>query len=215
MTALLALLLALPQAPTDAGTLVVRADTVEIAREGFRLLEGTVWRLSSSARYDRARPVVVLAPILEVARDTQPVTIQYDVTGGREPVRVLGQLGRDRFTVRFLSGTRETARELPAAGRLVVLDDSVFAPYIFAAWRAGPTPSPLTAIFPRAARRETLTVHDLGTEGTMLNRDRVSLRHVTLTGGATGVVHLWLSGARLMKVEIPSRGVVAERSPGS
>ncbi len=213
MNALLLAVLVLPQAPSDAGTFVVRADTVEVAREGFRLFAGNAWRLSASARYDRARPVVVLAPILEVARDTQPVTIQYDVSGGREPVRILGQLGRDRFTVRFLSGTRETAREFPSGGRLVVLDDSVFSLFLFAAWRAGPTPTPVTAIFPRAQRRESLTVQDLGTASTTLNRDRASLRHVTLSGGANVVVHLWISDGRLMKIEIPSRGVVVERSP--
>ncbi|MGH7676253.1 MAG: hypothetical protein ACREMV_13365 [Gemmatimonadales bacterium] len=214
MTALLLAMLVLPQTPSDEGTLAVRADTLEVAREGFRLVAGNAWRLSASARYDRARPVVVLAPILDVARDTQPVTIQYDVSGGREPVRVLGQLGRDRFTVRFLSGTRETARELPAGARLVVLDDSVFSLFLFAAWRAGAAPTPLTAIFPRAQRRESLVVQDHGTETTTLNRDRASLRHITLTGGANDVVHLWLAGARLMKLEIPSRRVVVERSPG-
>jgi len=43
----------------------------------------------------------------------------------------------------------------------------------------------------------------------------VTLRHITLTGGPNQVVHLWLDGtARLIKVEIPSRRLSAERAPG-
>jgi len=39
------------------------------------------------------------------------------------------------------------------------------------------------------------------------------LRHITVTGGPNLVVHLWLDAdTRLMKVEIPSRRLSAERA---
>src|SRR5439155_631132 len=83
-----------------------------------------------------------------------------------EPLRILGQLARGRFTVRLLGRRTERAREFPAAGRVVVLDDSVFALYLFAGWQAGPGAMPVTAIFPRGGRREPLVVQDLGVEAT-------------------------------------------------
>jgi len=215
------LALALLQAPLDEGTFVVREDTVEVAREAFRLNHGRLarggigWTLATTIRYDRTRPVVVLAPILDVTVDTLPATLQYDVADPRQPVRILGELGRGRFTVRFVARTTERAREFPAGGRPVVLDDSVFALYLFAAWRAAVQPSDLTAIVPRGLRRDAVQVQDLGLAPTTLNRAPVTLRHITLTGGPNQVVHLWLDGsARLIKVEIPSRRLSAERAPG-
>ncbi len=206
--------LALLQAPLDSGVFVVRQDTVEIARESFRLLPGRAGglTLTATSRYDRGRPVVVLAPLIEFTADSLPATLQYDVADPREPLRILGQLGRGRITLRYLAHALERAREFPAGAATVVLDDSVFALYQAAAWRAGPT---LTAIYPRGARRATLTARDLGVEPTTVNHGAASLRHVVLSGGAAGPVHLWLApDGRLLKVEIPGQRIVAERAPG-
>jgi hypothetical protein len=215
------LVLAALQSPLDEGTFVVREDTLEVARESFRLVHGRLarggvgWTLATTIRYDRTRPVVVLAPILDVSADTLPATLQYDVADPRQPVRILGELGRGRFTVRFVARATERAREFPAGGRPVVLDDSVFALYLFAAWRAAGQPGQLTAIVPRGLRRETVEIQDQGLASTTLNHAPVTLRHITITGGANQLVHLWLdTNARLMKVEIPSRRLMAERAPG-
>ncbi len=208
MIALAAVLVVL-QAPLDSGVFIVRQDTVEIARESFRLLPARAggFTLTATTRYDRGRPVVGLAPLVEFTADSQFATLQYDVADPREPVRILGQLGRGRVTLRYLAHAVERAREFPAGAGTVVLDDSVFALYAAAAWRAGPAPATLTVIYPRGARRATLTIRDLGVEA--------SLRHVVLSGGADGPVHLWLGrDGRLLKVEIPARRVVAERAPG-
>jgi hypothetical protein len=207
--------------PVDEGILVVRVDTLEVARESFRLSQGRLsrgepgWTLATTIRYDRARPVVVLAPILEVNSDTMPATLQYDVADPRQPSRILGELGRGRFTVRFVARATERAREFPTGPRTVVLDDSVFAPYVFAAWRAASAAAPLTAIFPRALRRSSLQIQDLGMASTTLNHDPARLRHITIAGDGQETVHLWLDAAgRLMKVEIPSRRLTAERLAG-
>jgi hypothetical protein len=217
------LILALLQAggAIDEGIFVVREDTIEVARESFRLSQGRLarggagWTMATTIRYDRARPVIVLAPILEVNSDTLPATLQYDVADPRQPSRILGELGRGRFSVRLVSRATERAREFPTGQRAAVLDDSVFALYLFAAWRASAEPSPLTAIVPRGLRRETIQVQDHGVAPTTLNRDPATLRHVSVTGGPNAVVHLWLDAAgRLMKVEIPSRRLTAERLAG-
>jgi len=208
MSAPLLVLLAL-QAPLDEGTLLVRQDTAEIGREAFRLS-------AAPGGAGGARPIVVLNPILQVGPDSAPASLEYTVADPREPLRILGQLARGRFTVRLLGRRTERAREFPAAGRVVVLDDSVFALYLFAGWQAGPGAMPVTAIFPRGGRREPLVVQDLGVEATTLNRDAASLHHVSVTGGANQLVHLWLDRAgRLLKVEIPSRHLTAERTPAS
>ncbi len=221
MNALLLVLLAL-QGPVDEGTLVVREDTLEIARETFRLTAVrtgagvTRWKLAATIRYDRTRPVVVLDPIVELGPDSSPVTLEYTVADPREPLRILGQLTRGRFVVRLLGRRTERAREFPAPPPAAVVDDSVFSLYLPVAWQGRPQPVTVTCVFPRAGRRELLTVQDLGVESTTLNRDPAALRHITVTGGENRVIHLWLAAdGRLAKVEVPSRRLVAERAPAS
>lgn len=209
------------QTPIDEGTLVVRQDTVETAREAFRLsVVGTGtgamrWTLATTIRYDRARPVLVLDPIVELGPDSGPASLEYTVADPREPLRILGQAARGRFVVRLLGRRTERAREFPAPPPAVLLDDSVFALFLPAAWRGRAQPVAVTAIYPRAGRRETLQVQDLGMEATTLNRDPASLRHITITGGENRLVDLWLGAdGRLAKVQIASRRVLAERVPG-
>src|SRR5213594_1307261 len=205
----------------DEGVLVVRVDTLEVARESFRLTHGRLsrgdagWTLATTIRYDRARPVIVLSPILEVNDDTMPVTLQYDVADPRQPSHILGQLGRGRFTVRSVAKDAERAREFSTGKRTVVLDDSVFALYLFAGWIASSQATELTAILPRALKREIVQVQDQGVSPTTLNRDPARLRHITVTRESGETVELWLDSAgRLMKVEVPSRRLIAERVAG-
>lgn len=221
MSAWLVALLTL-QGAADEGTLVIREDAGEVAREGFRLSTVQVgehvqhWKLVTNVRYGRGRPVVVLGPALEVGPDSQPVSLEYDVIEPQGPERILGQQGRARFVVRTLGRRTERAREFALSGPMVVLDDSVFALYRFVAWYARPVPRALAAIYPRSGRREALTVQDLGLAATTLNRDPATLRHVTVTGGAAGDVHLWLApDGRLVKIEIPARHLSVERLPAA
>src|SRR5437899_3505965 len=150
--------------PVDEGVLVVRVDTLEVAREAFRLTHGRLsrgdagWTLATTIRYDRARPVIVLAPILEVNSDTMPATLQYDVADPRQPSRILGELGRGRFTVRLVARATERAREFPIGPRTAVLDDSVFSLYVFVGWRASADPSALTAFYSRSLRSGVIPI---------------------------------------------------------
>jgi len=218
-TALVALLGLRAGPASDEGMLVIRQDTVEVAREAFRLSPRagagqTGWTLASTVRFESGRPTIVLHPILEIGPDSLPLSLEYNVADPREPLRILGQLARGRFTVRLLGRRTERVREYPGTPPLVVLDDSVLALYLAAAWQARPEPRQVNAVFPRSGRRELLAVEDRGVQATTLNRARQSLRHVTVTGGANGLVHLWLApDGRLFKVEIPSRRATAERLP--
>jgi len=206
------------QGSIDEGTLLVRQDTVEVAREAFRLTPARAaagsWTLATTIRYDRTRPVVVLDPILELGPDSVATTLEYTVADPRDPMRIVGQFTRGRFVVRMLGRRTERAREYPTPPPAAVLDDSVFALYLPVAWLGRAQAVQVTAVFPRAGRRELLAVRDLGIETTTLNRDAAELRHITVTGGENRLVHVWLGAAgRLAKVEIPSRDLVAARQP--
>jgi hypothetical protein len=222
MIVVLALLL---QAPStggviDQGTFVIRADTQEVGRETFRVLERRVgdstsgWLFDINARWTGTGQPALYAPVIEIGRDSMTQALSFNVSGGATRLLISGQPNRNRFTLRYLSPGVERARELPADRALVVIDDSVFTPYLLIAWRARATPESLTVVFPRSAVRARVTMQDLGAESTTLNRDQATLRHVLISGGPAGPVHLWLGSAgRLMKVELPDRKLTAERLP--
>src|SRR2546429_7178871 len=187
------------QGSIDEGTLLVRQDTVEGAREAVRVAPARVgagsWTLATTIRYDRTRPVVVLDPILEVAPDRVATTLESTVADPRDPMRIVGQFTRGRFVVRILGRRTERAREYPTPPPAAVLDDSVFALYLPVAWLGRAQPVQVTAVFPRAGRRELLAVRDLGIETTTLNRDPAELRHITVTGAENRLGHVWLAAA--------------------
>ena len=217
--------LTLGQTPTvllDDGTLVIRVDTQEVARETFRLVSrrgrdgSSGWLLAATARWVAEGRPMVLAPALEVTADSEPGALAYDVSAIGSSLHITGQPGPGRYTLRSAAPGLERARELAVGPPTVVLDDSVFAPLVFAAWRAAPLPAAraMTGIFPRASRTAALTVTDLGVAATTLNRDPATLRHVIVSGGPSGPIHVWLSAAGyLMKVEIPQLTLRAERLP--
>jgi hypothetical protein len=222
MIIVLALLLQNPNASgvIDQGSFVIRADTQEVGRETFRVLERRVgdstsgWLLDAHARWTGTGRPLLYEPVIEIGRDSLTQALSFNVSGGPAPLRISGQPNRNRFTLRYVSPGVERARELPADRGLVVIDDSVFTPYLLVAWRARAVPESLTVIFPRSAIRARVAMQDLGAESTTLNRDQATLRHVLISGGPAGPVHLWLgSGGRLMKVELPDRKLTAERLP--
>src|SRR5207247_10774562 len=100
----------------DEGMLVVREDTVEVAREAFRVTAVrtgagvTRWTLATTIRYDRTRPVVVLDPIVELGPDSNPVSLEYTVADPRAPMPILGHPTRARFVVRLLRRRTQPAR---------------------------------------------------------------------------------------------------------
>ncbi|HTR19838.1 MAG TPA: hypothetical protein VMH88_03210 [Gemmatimonadales bacterium] len=209
------------QSPGDEGTLVLREDTSVVGQESFAVTGLTAngvpngWRVGTRARYGMGSRSVLLAPVVEIGPDTEPVSLQYEVSDPANPVRILGASARGRFTLRYLSPDRERTREISAGPGTVVLDDSAFALYLLAAWRARASTATVSGLFARAMRKESLTVTDLGTGSTTVNRQPVALRHITVTGGTARLVHVWLDAAgRLMKVEVPSRRMVGERAAG-
>jgi hypothetical protein len=218
----LALWLLAAQTPADREerTLVVYSDTLEVAREAYalgpaRLPGGSPgWVLSATARYAKDRPVVVFSPTLEIGADSVPVSLQFDVANPREPSRVLGQLGRNRFSLRILSRDLERAREFPVRSPFVILDDDILSFYEVAAWFGGPSSVEVIAIFARVGRREVLTLVESGTGPVSVRGRTVEARHLTLVGGVNQLVHVWVDAAgRLARVAIPSRKLVAESEP--
>ncbi|HEX4620557.1 MAG TPA: hypothetical protein VH208_03230, partial [Myxococcaceae bacterium] len=160
----LLLAIALPQV-ADSGILVIRQDSTLVARESFHTSPDPTsggWILDANVRYDRSRPVVQLVPIVQIGPDTSAVKVQFDAGDPGAPLHILGQMGRHRFTLRYVSRSQERARELPDPGRAVIVDDSVFSLFTPVAWLVRGGGAQVAAIFPRPGVAETWTVRDEG-----------------------------------------------------
>jgi hypothetical protein len=215
-----------PRGVIDEGVVVVRRDSQEVARETFHLRERrpgdatSGWLLDATSRWTApGTHATVFTPVLELGADSSPAALAFDVIANGRSERITGQPGPGRFTLRYLLSGVERARELPGGPHIVITDDSVFSLFLLVAWHAPRSPDAgpthVTAILPRTASRATLTLTDLGIAATIVNRDPAMLRHILIAGGPMGPVHVWLDrDGRLARVEIPDRGLRAERLPG-
>lgn len=206
---------AAPQGPVmDQGSFTITHGDVEVGREQFTLRRGSAsgpdgYTITTSAAYPPISPRVTLAPVVELGPDSFPVQMQFDVFGGGQR-RVYLQLGPRRVTLRIVHPGGESARELPAAGPAVLVDDSVFA--LYALLPRGT--ARLEALAARTGDRSGARIADRGEERTTLQGVAHTLRHVVLSAGDQQL-DLWYDPqGRLMRVDVPAVGLVAERTPG-
>lgn len=198
-----------PQGPVlDSGSFVISRGGVVVGREEFTVRRGRSsgpdgFTITATARYSVPR-VNTLAPVLELGADSLPVQLQFDVSGETQ-ARVYARFGPRRITVRVVRPSGESARELPASGRTLVADDSVFALYAIR-----PAPGPLEVLMPRNGQRAPAELVSLGTERTTLQGVSRQLEHWVLRGADER--HLWYDETgRLMRVDLPSLSLSAER----
>lgn len=211
------LVLALPQV-ADSGVLVIRQDSTLIARESFHTSPDPTsggWILDANVRYDRSRPVVQLAPIVQIGSDLAAVKVQFDAGDPGAPLHIIGQVGRHRFTLRYVSRSDERARELPDPGRAVVVDDSVFSLFTPVAWLVRGGAGTVSAIFPRPGVAEMWTVRDEGLVSASPGGGEAAdtrLRLISAESPRLGKIRIWIDAAgRLAKVEIARLHLSAER----
>jgi hypothetical protein len=126
-------------------------------------------------------------------------------TTAPEPLRIAVTAGQRRITVRVASQDGEAAREYPGGTSALVADERVLSLY---ALTAGVTPGPVTVYGPPPGGRRDGRL-EIGAEP--LPGGGGSARHLVLRTGED-VVNLWYDPAgRLLRVEIPSRGLAGER----
>jgi hypothetical protein len=187
---------------------------VEVGRESFTIRRGSPsapdgFTISTSVSYPAAGPRVTLSPVVELGPDSLPRQMQFDVFGGGQR-RIYLQFGPHRVTLRDVHPGGESARELPRASPAILVDDSVFALYALLPRGAGH----LAALAARTGEQSAAQIIDRGDEHTTLQGVGRTLRHLVLRVGEQPR-DLWYDAqGRLMRVDLPAAGLVAERLSG-
>jgi hypothetical protein len=194
----------------DQGLLIIRQAGQEIGRETFRFVprrnSNVGDSLTAVARFPSKRGKNEVSMVIERLGPSN-ITMLLNRQVGSEGTRVLAAVGRNRMTVRIVGRGGETAREYPAKGLILVLDDSVFAPYALVADLVQEGSGEVTAIFPRSGRQATITVERLSPTAP---RGDPALQELRLSGQLVGSVFLDQSG-ELVRVVLPEAGLEATR----
>jgi hypothetical protein len=173
--------LAAQRPASDSARLVVRQEGDPVGTEDFAFRSGT---------------------------GAEGATLSFVATtnGGADPLRVAVTAGQRRITVRVASSAGESAHEHPGGAHAVVADERVLSLY---ALLAHVDPGPVTVYGPPPGGRRAGTLEDAGTEPAPDGGP--PFRRLVLRSGED-IVRIWLDDAgRLIRVEIPSRSLTAER----
>jgi hypothetical protein len=199
-------------ATLDEGSFTITVNGERVGREDFRI---------RSTPGSSGPEVVATANVSYASRrvlpqmrgDSAGAPSQYVVEVKDGPVtneRVDGMVARGRVSSRVKNGRGESANEFVVSQGALVIDDEVFHQYYFITSRH--RVGPVSVIVPRRNTQVTMRVTAAGSEkltigGTTLDAQRYT---VADPGGADREV--WADAAgRLLKVAIPSKGVVALR----
>jgi hypothetical protein len=195
----------------DEGSFTITRAGTTIGRERFRIVStpgasGASLVATATVSYDERR----LAPALRTDQAGTPVAYQVEVrVGGEMRENLKGQVGRGRFSARTQTPSGESTKEYIVADGALILDEDVFHQYYFLARReAGSVP----VVVPRRNVQLSANVVSLGEARITIGGTPLAARRLALTAPGSERREIWVDAeGRVLRVEIPERGVVALR----
>ena len=223
LVAAAALLLSLPfpihgqNQPVDEGAFRLYVHGERAGREEFSIRQaGTgeqgriILRGSVSLELPEGR--LQLAPAAEAASGDLEVSAYQVKVSGIETTDIFVSLSGRRYLARIVSSRGEELREFRAGPGSVLLDDGVaHHHHLLTPFLGSNSPVSVTVLTPRAQSQVRMTLTPMGREEIRIGQDLRQARRFRLDGGE-GPRDIWFDDqGRLLRVEIPSRGYVAER----
>jgi hypothetical protein len=183
--------------------LVIQSGGREIGAEAFRVSYGAAGlRIVAKSTIPTARPAE-LNVTLERTDTTGELAFQLDRRGAGGGGQVYAVQKRNKLIIRRVERSGEQASESPGGSNLVLLADSVFAPYLQILPLANESGRSIIAVFPLTARRvqATAKVQPSASAGGTLIR---------LSGGLEGEIALGNRG-EVLRISLPALGLEAIR----
>ncbi len=196
----------------DEGTLVITRNSVPVGREAYRIVRaaaggGQAYRATATISFDSARITLRLTTDSVGA----PLTYQADVrVRGRLVSHVEGSGRPGRFSTLVQTPHGESAHDYLMGPNPLVLDEHAFDPYYFAV--LPPLRHRFSMIDPRLGTQTTFRFEERGQESLRVGRGTASARHYALITPSGATRDIWVdSQGRLLRVAIPTQGLVAQR----
>lgn len=197
----------------DEGSFTITVSGERVGREDFRI------RSTPGA----AGPEIVATAnislssrriLAQMRADSAGVPSRYVIEvkdGQTVDERVDGSVFRGRVSARLKNSRGESANEFVASPGALVIDDDVFHQYYFITRRQSPV-GPVSVIVPRRNAQVTMRVAAAGAEKLTVGSTTLDARRFTIADPGGTDREVWADAdGRLLKVAIPSKGVVALR----
>jgi hypothetical protein len=197
----------------DEGTFTISRNGTAVGRESFSIksspggMGGSVVQARATVSYDDRR----LTPVLKADSIGSPTEYQLEVRAGANASEVLkGVIRRGRFSATMQTPRGENLKEYVVSEGALVLDEDVFHQYYFLARgnRTGAVP----VVVPHRNVQVVMRIEDRGPASVTIGGQSIAGRALVLVepGGANREIWVDAQG-RVLKVSIPSRGILALR----
>ena len=202
----------------DENAFRIYVDGELIGREEFSIRQiGPVDQqriiLRGSVELDLSEGMLKLAPAMDVQGETLAVSAYQIKVSGTETTDIFVSVSGNRYLARVVSLSGEQLREFRAGPGSVLLDDGVVHHhYLLNSFLEHDSAVSLTVLTPRAGRQQRMTLSLVGEEEIRVGGVLVSdARRFHLDGG-DHPRDIWFdSQGRILRIEIPSQGYLAER----
>lgn len=196
----------------DQGSFTITMNNQRIGREDFSIVEDASTqtpRIDAKATVEYRDRGVRLQPTL-TANAAGATSLYELVVRGGSIQKWTGTIDRNRVRSMIYSARGQAAKEFVVAVGAMVLDDDVFHQYYFVAKRAGEGSIPV--IVPQRNTQTTITVTQSGTERIDLGTAQLEAQKLSVAEPSGPTREVWVDAqGRVLKVAIPSRGIVATR----
>jgi hypothetical protein len=183
-----------------------------IGREDFSIVENATTgspTFVAKATVEYRDRGLRLQPVLTANSGGASTLYELSVRGG--PIQKwTGTIDRNRVSAFVQSDRGQSAKEFVVSVGAMVLDDDVFHQFYFLAKRADAGAIPV--IVPQRNAQVSVTVTRQGSERIEVGMSQVDAQKLAAAGLPGGPREVWLdSQGRVLKVAIPSRGIIATR----
>lgn len=206
------------QTALDEGSFRLLIDGREVGRETFSIRRAgsgpdAVIIAQGRVSLDGGPAPEEVATKLEVSGAALRPTAYELAIRGQDSRRILGQVVGGRVSARIISPGGEALREYLASEGAVLVDETVAHHYYFLARRLDAAPLRLPLLVPRLSRQVSAQLSVTGVESVMVGDTRLEARHAVVESPGSPTRHFWVDRAgRVMRLEIPERNYVAERT---
>jgi hypothetical protein len=201
----------------DEAALRISVNGEVVGREEFSIRQAgagdqSQFILRGTIHMDLPEGRIELAPVMAMGSGDQgESTYQIKVTGS-ETTEIGVQIAGGRYMAKVTSALGEALREFRAGPGSVILDEGVAHHYfLLSRFLEGASGVSLTVLIPREGRQVRMSLTLVGEDQVPVGMRHLDARHFRLDGGEHARDIWFDEQGRILRVEIPSTGYLAER----